>query len=133
MSVTCRWIAAGLLTPLAAMRLSAQAPAACSAQQYNVSVSSGGDDVERMQPQVSRTRYAALVDSGKWIDAMGAVGADAAKAFRAAGVPPADSGKFMHQVDEAMRALRSHPGRPNESLQPDQRRGWPVLDLHRPG
>jgi len=102
-----RLIAAGVLLPLAAMRVSAQAP--CSPQQYNVSVPKGGDDVQRMQPQVSRTRSAALVDSAKWIEAMGAVGADAARAFHAAGVPTADSSKFLRQVDEVIRALQSLP------------------------
>lgn len=100
-------IVTGLLTPLAAMHLFAQAP--CSPQQYNVSVSRSGDDVGRMQPQVSRTRYAALVDSAKWIEAMGAVGADAARAFHAAGVSASDSTKFLHQVDEVIRALQSLP------------------------
>jgi hypothetical protein len=107
MSVTRRSLAVGLLAPLAAMRLSAQTP--CSPQQYNVSVPKSGNDVTRMHPQVSRTRYAALVDSGKWVDAMGAVAADAARAFRAAGVQSSDSGKFMHQVDEVIRALQSLP------------------------
>ena len=104
---------AALLALVAAVPGYAQA--ACSNAQYNVSNPGNGDAVERMHPLVSRPRYAAFVDAGQWLDAMGAVGADAALAFATANVSSGDSAKFMSQVDDVIRALQRLP---NDNTRP---------------
>jgi hypothetical protein len=85
----------------------AQAP--CSAAQYNSSAPKSPGDIQRLHPSVSRARFAASVDSGKWVQAMGALGADAARGFTAAKLGAADSTHFMIELDSVIRALQSVP------------------------
>jgi hypothetical protein len=91
-------------------------PAPCSKAQYNVEQPQGKDALALMHPVLSRHRYVALVDSGRWADAIGAVRADAADAFAEAKVGQAEQTKFFAEADEVISKLQQMPNDNSRAL-----------------